>query len=610
MSLAKTRTTTYTTSEFVEPADLTIGVGTVTVTIDWWDAPVVGYSLMLRRETVQTRRDGIVTYRTVETWDYDGLFVGDHQVPMSLRKQVYARVWLPGVNWRERLQLVEESRTTYDYATEFSEGPLKSRTVTAGYVIYDLAAEQWDGDTPTPDGSTARAHLDARGQKPPAGSTRVIPDTARSWRSAIGQAAIVEERQANQLALWVDPFEETREDVEIDGQIIRRWRTRHDYLTGLTEVDGPSEERKPGLVGEFPFEVAPPQISATDAQNAGVRVEIRGGGAVIEQWVGVMAPVRRTQKIAPDVYAVYRRVVARGPRTYTGDPYTIVSPPPPRGPGWPRSELLDVQDLTGASTVPIPPAEPDTEPETPTIPDAEVWQHVGDVKNSADPNAEGHATIYDREVEAGWTYEYFATARIKEQVSGESNHESVTYTGPLSFRSTIGVRIVPGHTDITLDIVMPPDPIVDDLGIVDGATGWGEVLTIDPLPAILDTASGETVAIDGSSGYGDGNPGAWTGGCITDAVDLGRAIGLRQGLRNRDRDAVHVTLAAPILGMDRGQAVTLPDMPWKTAGAGVVMRAQALASSATWVIEGYETTVAMGPDGVMTVIATLDVEEM
>jgi hypothetical protein len=146
--LAKTRTTRYVTDKYPEASELTIPPGSVTVEIDWWDSPVVGFALMLRRVMTQMNERGYIVQRTVETWNYGGEFVGLHQVPVDMLKETWARVWLPGVNWRASLILVERSRTTYRYATEFSAGPLRSRTVTGGYVIYDQAALPWSSTTP------------------------------------------------------------------------------------------------------------------------------------------------------------------------------------------------------------------------------------------------------------------------------------------------------------------------------------------------------------------------------------------------------------------------------------------------------------------------------
>lgn len=611
MSLAKTRTTSYVTTEFVEAPELAFGVGSVTVTIDWWDAPVLGFSLMLRREMVQSRPDGVVVQKVIEEWDYDGDLVGERQVPMSMRKQIFARVWLPGVNWRERLQLVEESRTTYDYATEFSEGPLRSRTVTAGYVIYDQAAEDWDSSTPTADGSTAGAKLAERGQKSPAGPTRRIPDTARSWRSAINQAAIVEEKEVNQIALWVDPFEEVRDDVELDGQLIRRWRTRHDYLTGLTEVEGPYEERRPGLVGEFPFTVDPPTLEGSSAGASGVRLEVHGGGVTLEQWVGLTAPVKRVAKLAPEKYLIYRRVVERGSRTYTGDAFAIVTTPPAAPDPWPRVDELGIEDFSGAPASGLPPAEPDTEPETPVELEAEAWSQIAEVKNQS-PNAvsgEGVAVYFDRDVEDGWKYAYYAVAKVKEELSEESNHVEVTYDGPLSFRSTIGVQVIPGARDITLDITMPPDRLLDALGLPDGDVGYGETLSIDPLHAIVTSADGDTIPIAGDT-FGDGNPAAWPAGLLTDALDLGRAIGLRHAMRNRDRDVATLNLAVLPLGLERGQQIGIPAVMWTTTAAGLRAVSRARTADAQWVLEGFEFELHRQDSAIVSVRSRIELEEL
>lgn len=611
MNLTKTRTTTYTTTAYQEPAELTFGAGSVAVTIDWWDSPAMDYSLMLRRETVQTRWDGVVVQRTIDTWVYGSVVVSAQATPTEHRQQIYARVWLPGVNWRERLQLVEESQTTYDLATEWVGGPLRSRKITAGYVIYDQAAEPWSGSTPTADGQTAAQKMTARGQRPPTGSTREIPDTARSWRTAINQAAVVEEHTVNQIARWVNPLEEVREDVEVDGRIIRRWRVRYDYLTGLTEVDGPHEELRPGLASEIPVEVTPPTITATSAGANGVMVDIRGGGAVIEQWVGLIAPVKHVQRVAPDSYIVYRRVTARGPRTYTGDAFAIVSPPPPRPEGWPRADLLSVEDLMGAPASALPPQQPDTEPDTPTTPEAEAWVQVGEIENqSAQKDAgDGMAVMFDREVEDGWSYEYYAIARVREKLSEQSNLSAVTYSGPRSFRSTINVRVASGGNGVTLDVAMPPDPLVEELGLADGEVGYGETLTIDPLPAVVEGVTGEIVALDGGAGYGEGNPESWPAGLLTDALDLGRAIGLRYGLRNRDRDVVTVRLAAPIFSLDRGGRALIPPLQWEAFGGGLRVHSRLRTGDARWVIEGFETTITRTDDAAVTATCTVELEE-
>ena len=611
--LAKTRTTKYVTDKYPEASELTIPPGSVTVEIDWWDSPVVGFSLMLRRVMTQANQRGQIVQRTIENWNYDGPLVGLHQVPVDMTREVWARVWLPGVNWRESLVLVEKSRTTYTYATEFSAGPMRSRTVTGGYVIYDQAAEPWSSSTPTADGGTAGEKLDSRGQKRPVGPTRKIPDTARTWRAAIGQSAVVEEREINQIALWVEPYEEVREEVEVDGQVLRHWRIRHDYLTGLTEVDGPHEELRPGITGELPVDVEPPTIAAESALNAGVRIEIRGGGATITQWIGGLAgpPAKQVTRLGPTMYSVYRRIEARGPRTHTGDPYTILTAPPAPPASWPRTTELGVEDLAGAPASAVPPAEPDAEPDVPVVDAPEAWTHIGDIPNATTvPEQEGYAVLYDRQVEDGWTYEYYALAKVGDVLSSESNHATVTYTGPRTYRSTVHVQVLPGQSDITIDITAPADPRMEMLGLAGADVGYGETRTYDPVPAILETATGDTIAIDGGDGYAADNPGAWQSGLITDAVDLGRAIGLRQCLRNADRDALVVTLGAPLLGIDRGQTISISDPAWTTFAGGVQVKSRTRTADARWVIEGFSVALTRRDEATFDASASISAEEM
>lgn len=521
----------------------------------YYDHPYPHLSIMVFERKTYTDQAGHVIGIEADTWDYDEAT----RSPRTHLREVWAYIWLPGVTNRYALVKVEEDRTVYLVAGWLIGGQCSERTTKAGYVIYDLLA------TMKPLTEDQKFQLEVMGvvtdsdgkqRYSPTVELQLQTQTGRVWEGAKDSAAIVKKATVPQKALWRDPFEVKEITVEPDFQKTVTWTYQKNFLqSGPPTVTRTEQLNNPQAIN-LPLDLAAPELKGQSAAAAGVRLEINGGGADLknmDQWF-----VEHVQHIRPEKYAVYRKVVTQAPRTPTGDTYGILATPTayvPRTIG--PIEDVTVIDFAGAPADPLPTATSYTEPEDPTPPVPEVWSMLVEVANAeTDPSRPGKAVTFDTTVESGSTYEYYAVAVLGTQESTESNHVTIPYVGPLNFQSGIRVAVHEfGDGSLQIDVSGPPIPGLPD--------GYGRVQTMMAV-----------VAFDSP----------------LDAATFGREAYLAQALQDGLRQHLSIGLTTPLLTIERGQRVTIPEILFTTRGNNLQLDSRIVPGA--YLIDGFGWSVS------------------
>jgi hypothetical protein len=119
-----------------------------------------------------------------------------------------------------------------------------------------------------------------------------------------------------------------------------------------------------------------------------------------------------------------------------------------------------VQDFNGDGADPLPVGETDLEPDDDTPPDrSEYWQ-IAEVDNQ-EPTKErtGFAVFYDLDVTDEGTYEYYALAKIVDDVSPESNHSVVGFDGDVKTQGIVAM-VRAGQKWVEVVVSLPPVKVV------------------------------------------------------------------------------------------------------------------------------------------------------
>jgi len=519
MSLVANRVESRRLSDFKQPGEFGIGLGDTYLEQHIYDHPKPAITLIIKEVKWATNKNGQLAYKEIDEWDYDEVT----RCPRTHHKWIWALLWLPMLTSRESLVLVETQETVYTYAGYLIGGPMDHRMVREGYVIYDTYPRAVDLKP------SEIAALQKQGRRVTYGGTgyKKVVDSARDWRSAMDASGIVEKKTAKQVCDWV-PISEERVWVEDDTQKVVTWTLTQSFIKGGLPSLTRTEQLKEPEKWELPFTVLAPAIKAWDADGnptvpiadaKGVAVEIKGGGGTT---VDVDADWEQfLQKYPPDKYVVFRKTLVAPERTFTNDPLGMrVSPEPYAGSGMARPlEATAVTDFEGtpASALPAPEGYSETEDPTPPVP--ESWTQVGEAANAEKvKDLPGRAMFFDKTVEHGAKYEYYAVAVVGTQESEASNHEIVQYEGPL------GMSTNPSD----LEVLGPPLPDVPD--------DYGETVSLDvPTP--------DDVAAD---------------------------VALRQFMQNGQNERIKVGQREVMLNLERGQLTKLPEASWKTSGIGLL----------------------------------------
>jgi len=580
MALAANRVETQVLEMSQLPDTWGQGIGEPYLEKHYYDHPYPKVTILVKEVKQFTDQAGHVISRVVDTWDYDEVT----RAARSRLTEIWAWVYLPGVSERGALTKVEEDQT--DYLTEgwWIGGEVGYVMTRSGYVVYDLKPET----VPLTAGQLAQ--VQAKGVDPTpnrydeAIEQRIIPDSGRVWQPAIQGAAIVEKATAPQIALWRDPFEIEEKHVTEDLQKIMRTTITKNFLEPGPPTFDRSEELKDPLSIDLPLDLAPPTIKAVSAGSQGVRVEIKGGGvdlgSLAAGWGGFILHVR------PETYAVYRKTLTQPERDPAGDTFGIYEDDPTyqeRGIGRPVEDS-EVTDYEGVPASALPVQVSYSEPDDPTPPVADDWTRIAEPENEeTDKRLEGHALLFDAEVEDGGEYEYFAVAVVSGKESPESNHETVDYVGNLTFGSSIRVKVITEKDGaLEVDVQGPPLPGVPD--------NYGEVQT-HVVPAALSQVP--------EAGWQDG-------ALILDAERLGREIGLRKLTHEGEQESVKVGLTEILLNLERGQAASIPELVWDVYANSLHLSSRTVPER--FMVEGFRFSVSRRGAELTVDAGSLDLE--
>ncbi len=541
------------------------GIGGATIEQHYYDHPYPHVALLVQEIKRFTDTQGHVIRIEDESWSYDEVT----RAPRQHVKTVSAYCWLPGVSNKWDLRVVQQETTDYLVKGWYIGGETSRRTSRAGWVIYDMRPQQITLTQAEIDALHA-AGIAAPGEAvseayPIATETKLLPASGRVWSAAGQDASIVQKATAPQVALWRDPFEVEEIRVEEDFQKIVTTTWRKNFLQpGPPTIDRKESLKNPNSV-RIQVPILPPAISGT-----GAHLEIKGGGVEVkrlDQWFR-----EHIEHARPEKYRVYRKTIVDISPAATGDPNGIWATPPayvPRGIG--PIERTGATDMAGAPANPLPGATSYTEPENPTPPTPDMWSLVVEVDNAvADPTAEGKATVTDTSAVAGATYEYYATAVLGVDESPESNHLQWACAASGSSSSGIAVTVV-AHDDGSLEIDASA-PVVPDV-----PSTYGDARIIKAVVAFTAPPGG-----------------GWSSGLITDPATYGQEVGLRQFQRFGNRYQVTVALTTPLLAVERGQRVTIPQVLWKTYGNGLQISSGLL--SEDLILDGFGFTIARDRD--------------
>ncbi len=558
MALVGTRTVVERVGDLPEASDFGFIPSSLTITSVYWDHPDLGkkVTLLIDQTCSTINVNGEEVGREVEHWNYETA----SEYPTWHRKDTYQLAWIPGVNHRASLILVQTEYTEYWYDSPLPSGTPCSRRLTEGYVVYNLAPTEYVVD------ATGKAKLDAKGQKVPAGPVRKVPGTQRAWDAGITQQGIVEAPDENQCAYW-ERIELEQEIVREDMQRTVRWSWKHDYLTGLTTSSGPDESVKDPLSWELPIKPDAPRLSLRDPAAGATALLLEGGDAHIRQQFPVLS--ERTIRCAS--WVIFRRATVPPTVTGTDDRFDLKDTKLPttciEGP----VTLAAAVDYAGAPASPVPAPISYSEPEDPTPDPAPSWEQVAEVENTTAADAPGpsRGIFVDDTTEGGATYEYYAVATLGTEGSDDSNH--VTAACPAAAGVSALKVATRSRTGGGMEIVVtaPPDPCITlpEIGGIGDVFGDTEVYDI---PAALSS-------IDGVTG--------WESGLLTKANDLGKAVGLATLSRETTRMVADVD-TVPLLMIQRGQLVRLPALTHDVWGNGIHLTTEV--TDVLWCVQGFQ----------------------
>jgi len=526
-----------------QPVELTEGLGSQTIESGYFKNPShPDEEILIERTKTVCNQVGTEIRRDEEEWVYDT----PGAPPLRYDHRIYARTYLPGMG--RSLRLVQEEITYFWCFSPLTKSANLGRTkVINAYVVYDV-----------PKDPTAGLHGDALEKVLDAGyeggtfQDRII-STGKMWDKANQDSAVVESATTTQATKWIKGVRVEHDEVDEEFDKWTLWTTKKDALrAGGVQVEGPKYIRKESYEYKLPVPLAPPKIEAS-AQDDGIKIEIEGGGATINN--SYFGP-SGTFHVAPTGYHVYRRILTEPERSPDDDLYERWETPPAA----PASRMIltdtDVTDFDGAPADPLPAAGSWTEPHDPEPEDPPrdtSFTRIAEVENTMGDNDTGMGSFLDTDVEDTAEYEYYATAVYHTQESTDSNHETVTFSGGGGTRR---YRLI--SKPEVVDAIAPNDPIYPE-------EEFGEVIEFD-LPAV--------------------NP-----------EEIAEEVADRQFDMNRAQDyKIKVTVLYPLLGLEWGQKISLPDVSWETFGN--LLHLSTETEHDPWMLTGFKKTIRRGENGV------------
>jgi len=526
-----------------DQAEWTEGVGTTSIRLGHYRNPTrPEEEILIDRTKTVTNQYGTVIREDVEYWQYDV----PGAPPIFYEHETRANVFLPGLG--RQLRKVEEEKQYFWAFSPWTDGDNLGRTrVVNAYVVYDLPED------PTASASAeGQANTQEKGMKPGTKRDRLV-SSGKLWSAANLDNSIVEDATIAQTTKWVDGVVFEHDLVEEEFDKWTTWTLKKDSLRpGGVEWEGPKYTRKESYSYKLPVPMNPPVLSGSSVAG-GVNLIAKGGGADINNTY--FGPSGKFH-VAPKQYYFYRRVVAEAERDADPDLAGWWETPPAAGGTRGILTDTDVTDYNGdpASALPIAatwdePHDPDPEP----LPIDAEFSRIGEVDNTNGKDDEGIATFLDTDVEDTAQYEYYATAVYETQESPPSNHIGITFNGS----GRRNHRLI-DRPDM-LDAIAASDPAFP-------SDDFGEVVEFD-VPF---------------------TPGDWE--------EIGDDIADRQFAMNRAADfIIRMTIIHPVLGLEWGQKVSLPNVAWDTYGNAIHLATQT--DNDIWILTGFRRAVSRGSDG-------------
>jgi hypothetical protein len=534
MALVPNKYTEQTLDEYDAPDEFSEAIGSVTVKCGWYESPAMREPILLEKTTIVRNAHGHENRRDEETWLYNRAGAP----PMEYKRETYGRVYLPGrsgVTFGSSAVHLETVREEFHPWSLFQPGSanLSRRRTTEGWVVYDLRAVDKELTT------EEKAELELRGRLA-VGPGDVIVDSARPWSEAYKFGEIVRSADAPQRAIWRQPFESETELVFEEPDKFAVFSVRKNHLRdGPAEVRGPTYQRKEDFRYRLPVPILPPELEATEAAGEGIRLEVRGGGADVGDFV------------APERYRIERRTVSEPARSTNADPWELYETPPAAGTKAIGIVETDATDYAGAASSSTPADTGHTEPGDTSEPDPEAWSVLAELDNAADPADEGYATTLDADVVNAAVYVYRAVAIIGDEESAPSSPARITYGGTTN-SSAIRIRSrTPGDGSLEVDALAPADT---ELPI-----DYGELEVFD-VPYLVDD--------------------------LADGEELAEELARRQFAETRDAGLeLELVTTEPLFVLERGQLVQTPAVEFSTTGNGLVLTSET--EERAWRLDGF-----------------------
>jgi hypothetical protein len=526
MALIPNRYATHTLEGYESQSLFTEGNMRTVISEGWYRHPSLEEDRLLERTTVTINQHGSEMHKVIESWDIER----PKGPPKQYHKEIWSKAYIPRVNPGRALSKMEEETTVFWCQVPYCPDALAYRRQVDAMVIYNLKPlPYFEFDD--------QANVVLRGLEA-SGATeedkRLHIASAKMWNEAVKQGTTVEKVDANQRGKWVKGVivEEVSVAEEPDRYTQWGWR-KHTLRPDDIEYIGPTYFQKESWNYALDVPVDPPTIEARDAGEDGVRLRVRGGGAVIS--IPLTTGARKYDR-GPDEYRIFRRVIEEAEREPGEDPFGIWEEDPPDDAR--RSVIVNVfvggYDGTPDPENGLPTQTSYTEPHDPSPLLDDDWTMVGTAPNEAeDKDREtGYATLYDADVTTDATYLYAAIAVVQETESAMSNQDEVTFSGSDKRGPRIVVRTRPDGS-IEGDLVMPNDPAIaldPDVGAVFDFDVPAYVEDLGMISFPLDTVTltvAEQVDVEEETFYTTPHnvPEVWTAGRIvqvTDIVDPGR----------------------------------------------------------------------------------------
>jgi len=589
VSLEPTEWTEELFDAFAAPDNFCQGLQSIYVKAGYYKDMGTGEPILIESTKIIRDALGIIIRKDIERYDYRRAGAP----PDRYHRETWSTCRIPGFPTGATLKKINEETTRfYCFGAGLMAGGWKQlarlREV-AGYVCYDKhptdAAVSADG----------LARLAARGMNT-AGPAGLVVDSARPLIQALGEGTVIDQTDAPQTAVWLDPYWTERDLVLDEPDKRTTWVVSKDHTRdALPDIEGPIFTPKPGWRYRLPVPIDPPTLAgrALDVTDAGNQLTISGGGATLH---ATDNPVH----IPPERYRLERRVVSEPSRSASGDPLGLWDPDP--GATEPSTLWSEsgATDYAGGASSSTPAQTGYSEPGDTSEPTVEDWTVVAELRNETDP---GQASWVDPDVLSSGEYSYRARAIIGEEESEPSNTVTLAYAGT-STSGMMRVRVRRAHDgSLELDILAPVDPHLPGPTGTDDVLDYGETVILDPVHAAVAGVTGAG-ATDGDTvidpvdlgddivGSGDDALGLLDPELpaddteTTDAEELAEEIALRQFARDQEAGLeVDITLTHPLLGLERGQWIQLPAIDWKTLGNDLII--STAIDTDPWMIDGF-----------------------